>query len=59
MTKASAPIVVCVGCGKPVSIWMPMCPECQAELAPAVGEKMRDAMAERAIATLADNEKNE
>lgn len=58
MTRASAPIVSCPVCGEPSSIWAPVHLHCQADT-PVVGEKFRDALAERAIATLADNEEPE
>lgn len=55
MSRVNAPIVSCPVCGEPSSIWAPVHPACSAET-PCVGEKFRDALAERAIATLADNE---
>jgi len=53
MRPVTAPHIVCAGCGKPTSLWMPLCPACQSivddELPPCVGERYRDALVERAI----------
>lgn len=56
MSKCSAALISCPVCGEPSSIWSPIHAACTPELPPVIGEAMRDALAERAIATLADNE---
>lgn len=47
----STPHIVCGHCGKPTSLWMPLCTACAGgadELPPVIGERFRDVLDERA-----------
>lgn len=47
----AAPHIVCRGCGRPTSLWSPLCCTCQSiadyELPPVIGERYRDVLIER------------
>ncbi len=57
----SGRVIVCVGCGRPVSIYTPICPECLSgiegvddDLPPVIGERYRDVLDDIALNNVGD-----